>query len=1062
MAQNLQKIVCLASFGAIKVLRSVINYIALVFLVLSQAGLATAAPLAQVHDLADGQLYSVPGSGEQCFAIETNKGLKHIFGVVLSDGLSFKPKLLIKLKKLKKNIKQALNSGDQELYLKLKKKKKKKKKKSKTLNQLCEESYPGPTAPDSDPLDEKETNLDSDQQPDQDSEEDDENQTDPPQEDDDEEEEPEEPLYTCGNAICEPGEGPYCSADCGGVKNTYTAETDELIHTGAWAYGTTRVFKEGDIWKFRYEGDETIEYQLNLADTDVQKGVVKIYEVSSDSYPLFNAGPGFRNSTGGMHTPTSLKNFSQLINVSSQGKTVSIDYRDTVDSIQATRRHTFELRGKTLRVRAQSLSPNYHSYYSNYGGFTPGTTNLTEDPKIIKIQGGQATPLASFKNGSDLWFYANHLDLFNSNASDFILLPPDIKPSRIEYGQSTLISYNAASDLKLSAALDETLSIVVTQNIKDTHVISTRKESPWRQLLRSRPVTLLSGDNQWSSYIEMLDLFEDWGMTNLAMYTFNWWNTNTLPQFYPAKDHTGATNFGNKADQLGYPFGLYTYFGPAQPASPYYSASDIAQDYQGYFKQEFGMDALAETAIFKHADREITQAVQNYKASAMFNDVTTYHSPSKLFDGHIDQNSNSDHAKTLRTAIAARKKWLRHQQEVCHGVSLGEGSFSSGPSNMEYLWGGVVDGVERGINSDAGLAAFELPETGYEDLAPTQWPVIPEMELRATILNQSNYGNGHYSRFFSTYDGASVYDLINKKLIVPLTEQALDKYRVYQITYGKTGYFQANGSSNQGGNYLKHADMIKEYYMMSAQHYYTSSSKVSKILYEHQEQLKTFEQIYAATETTQSFKDPRIYIEFENGLKIFINHGSSEWTKTYGQITYRIPEDGFLAYIPGTTFLAFSAKPNTNGYKRIDYVKAPGQYEFLDGRGNAGTFGALTTPYNRIVLNNLATGTVLRERPDTEIEILSQQAPDLIALTVIAPNETALYAGSEYGLQAIGVYSNGALNDLSKLVNWQSSNNSVAFVDKSGALISQGVGSATISVNYQSKVGSIDLIFNNS
>lgn len=824
-------------------------------------------------------------------------------------------------------------------------------------------------------------------------------------------------------------------------------ELDELVHTGAYAQGTTSVTKVGSEWRLRFEGDETIEYRIDVASAAVQSGLVRVYEASSDSWPLWEAGPSFRPLDAVHRLPGWLADYATLDGESATADTVVLEYTDAVEGLHR-RRHTFELRGKTLRVRVQSLDTGNLSWLSNYTGFWHGPLAGVEDPRLVQMQGNLAAPLVLFQNGAEHWFAGTHLDLFWSNASNWAMPnPADVTPtpSSIDVAHQTSFHYLRNTAGSLSATVDETVSVVVTQNVADALVRSTRAKSPYRDLLSGRMTLLLgTGTTPWANYSDHLEELESWGVSDLAVYAFDWWKAVPYagPNWFPAADPAGISDFGTQLADTGELFGVYTYFGPLSTDSPHYDFADLAFDPSGSFKTEFGKPAIAETAILVHAEREIGLLHDHYANSMGFADVSTYASPSLGGGGdHVDQRAGSGHAATLRDAILDRKRWMLAMQRGAHGPLLGEGSIASFNSNMEYLWAGYVDSVQRTVNTGSGSEP-SLLAAGHP-LAPTNWPVIPEMEWRVYAPLQVNHGNGFYDRLLGPSDGPEIWSSATNSPVFPLTEAAHDRYRVYELTYGHGAFSTTNGDLFGGGNLVWLADIAKEYFLVTPLQELWNASAIESIRYHHAGALRTFEEVLFSTETTLSFLDPRIELAFDTGLHICVNHGASDWFVTHGSRTYRIEEDGWLAWLDETGFLAFSAAVPESGDARIDYVVAPGRWELLDGRGAPCSFGTLTTENGRIVARNDVAGVELEERVTGTLEIVAS-APPAISTIFVSPSALDLAPGADVAVRGIAVLTNGALKDVTKELSWVSGDSEVAEVDEGAAVHASRPGSTTI------------------
>lgn len=397
----------------------------------------------------------------------------------------------------------------------------------------------------------------------------------------------------------------------------------------------------------------------------------------------------------------------------------------------------------------------------------------------------------------------------------------------------------------------------------------------------------------------------------------------------------------------------------------------------------------------------------------------------------------------MHDAILANKTWMQSMQDTLQGPLLGESSIATQAANQEWLWAGYVDSVQRVINTGSGQVSW-MHAAGNR-LSPTLWPVIPEFELRVMKPLQASHGNGFYERFFSRSDAGMVQGDGTPKY--PLVQGALDRYRAYELTYGHASFFVSNGPYNGApGNMLRYADMVQEHYMLKALQEHYLSSRVSSIRYvDSHGALSTFEEILFRTETTDAFQDAQLRIEYEDGLVAYINHASTNWTVDVNGTVYSIPEDGFVARHPASGLLAFSAIAPGNA-ARIDYCLAPGEYEFFNGRGSVDGYGSLHTGgVRRVVALNFVHNRLVVEDAAGQISTIDGGAPSTVSLGVAGP--ASLAAGARGSVKAVASYSNGAHRTVTTLVDWSSSNPTVATVDEGGAVRALSAGQTTITTS---------------
>jgi hypothetical protein len=845
------------------------------------------------------------------------------------------------------------------------------------------------------------------------------------------------------------------------------AGNEHLYHTGAYSPGATSVTLAGSIYKLRFAGDETIEYRIDVADPFTAGGILRVYEATSQSYPLYKGGAVFRRADGTTWMPEWMKQFCVLTGQSMTANSVILDYQVNLDGVHR-QRHTFTIVGKTLRVHIEDRDQS-RAYRPNYAGLYVGPTEATPDPRILQMQGALSTPLILFQQGVQHYFYSNMLDIPQSHASNWGM--PQAKsvvptPTGIDFSAHTNSLYSELSPVGgnlLADYFDDTVSIVVSTRIKDVLVTPTQPPSPYRELLEDRTVVLLSGNYGWSTHTALFTAFDQWGMDNLAGYFFYNWSANAVdpplasnagPDWSPPVDPSGFEGMMAYGVSQGLLLAAYTTFSsmpppPNGPPPDTYDTSHIARSNTGAMKlaTQTGLPLVAESAMGQHARREASLLKGLYSANMGYLDVTTYSSPSKGADGdHTDQMSTTPWAKDLQQACNARRGWMQGMQETFQGPLLGEGSLATQGSNLEFLWPGACDSVQRVINTGSGKTANKMP--AGDPQATTNWQVIPEFEYRVMAPKQANHGNGFGDRFFGPSDGPTMFDSAALQPIFPFTEPALDRYRAYEMTYGHTSYFQTNGPLNGVGNVIYLADMLKEYYLCNALQSHYLGSPLDEIKYMYQGSLQTFEQVLFQTETTDTFRNAQLRLHFQDGLTVYVNHAAANWPVVIGSATYTIPEDGFFAYVPPlapNSFVAFSAiAPTTSGH-RIDYCYAPGQWEMMDGRGQVSAYGNLSTGgYKYLAVKNFVYDRTLTEQGLNGLIQIANGTPPTLTSVEVQPSALTLAALERRGMKAIAHYSNGSFRIVTTLVSWTTGNPSIARINPGAALTALRPGQTTV------------------
>ena len=128
-------------------------------------------------------------------------------------------------------------------------------------------------------------------------------------------------------------------------------------------------------------------------------------------------------------------------------------------------------------------------------------------------------------------------------------------------------------------------------------------------------------------------------------------------------------------------------------------------------------------------------------------------------------------------------------------------------------------------------------------------------------------------------------------------------------------------------------NFLKAVFMIQAIQPHYAGVPVKKIRYADEEGL------FMNTEDairTQAWKTGRLKIAYESGLTMFVNRGKKNWTVTWREGTLTLPENGYLADLPGHVF-AYSALKDG---RRVDFLRAP-ERVYCDGRGTETDFDSL-------------------------------------------------------------------------------------------------------------------------
>lgn len=384
-----------------------------------------------------------------------------------------------------------------------------------------------------------------------------------------------------------------------------TDELTALTHQprGALSAGTQTVFKVNSEYHFRFVGDETIEYVIDLSHNNVRRGLIRVKEValSDDAVPIAEGGLTWRHNSGEKDYEKPKCHADQCTFIRWLGTdfddaagTLRLHYRDTRDGNIGIKTYEFRLVGKVLRIRVMGDRSANSGFIGNYAGFHPGPSENTPDPVEQHIPYMDNVVVVRF--GGDK-FYSIYNDWYASNGSTVVFPDPPVTN-----GSSYEFNYVATStrdeNNEVLRNVEETVNLIVTKKISDTFPVSTYFSSPYHALTSGRMVVFGGHQrpNAWRDYKTLYDRFMDWGLTSLVIeqYQSRKWKIDLLT---PDQDVAGI--MGCKPENITTEPGIYY----DSLGKAYHWVDPNRRENKFYADKEF--KALAESArgtgaIFAH------------------------------------------------------------------------------------------------------------------------------------------------------------------------------------------------------------------------------------------------------------------------------------------------------------------------------------------------------------------------------------------------------------------------------------------------------------------------------
>ncbi len=731
----------------------------------------------------------------------------------------------------------------------------------------------------------------------------------------------------------------------------YNFEDDRIVPLGSRLPGTNTVTLVGNDYVLRFAGDETIEYHIERGHSDFARGILRIVEGASGAV-LMKGGQQFRYDVSDRVNPWLPEQVPNNVTVtqlsdSIENDTVILDYEHLYGGVTHRLRYEISIEGKSLRIRSYSLTPENTYAGNNYWGFHPSRSQNMPNSRFIRIPYMEARPVIFFGGN---WFYSQYVDMNNTYAAErrtIFANEGTSTPKDLMY-----VRYNRMSDDTINHPVDDTIWATVSSRIEDVFVDADNyPTSPHRCSATRTAVVRQGGGYGFASVEAQRRKLYQAGFFNSEQYYWNWHyyyiNVNE-PTYYPPNPDRGTpAQFNSMFDYfagIGNPLGLYYTLelmdqgyesdheifhgeGGANPSyDPTYCNKNANLQFKGGWDTSTPLDQVvgpglghpchvqATNHILFYLLREYRLVHENLSQQTLSYIDAKHNLP---ISHNIDQEAGTDKTNNIRDGILALKAMFTFQKAMTGGPLLGEGTgYLHGKADLEYS--GYTDGIRREL----------IPPTGVED---KDWYIMPDYELKVIRPRTLHHGMGVETRYAG----------------FPLTQRRQDIVRCAEICYGHGIYVMTNG--NVSNDFLQDPDELKAYYQITAdlQPQFATAKDVEVGYLSGGD----FVGLKQAIIDSVDFSNPRLRVRYDNGLQVYANLSSTPWVYAVAGETFTLDQDGWVCCNPNTGYLNFSAQPA--GYDhRFDYVRCPGEYEMIDGRGVATSYGLITATNLKIVWEN--------------------------------------------------------------------------------------------------------------
>ncbi len=559
-----------------------------------------------------------------------------------------------------------------------------------------------------------------------------------------------------------------------------------------------RVERRGDEYVLRCAGDEVVEYRLDAA-----KGLLEGLTVSVDGTVLspapFTGGPVV--VLDGEQFPLPSRTIkTDLIRAQIQGETLQCEYRYTNPETgsSATMSATLWPEGKSLGLEIQGEPKRFAGFSAQPGRGRPVPTAFSSGAGPVWRDGGV--------------YLAAVADLMRSEASS-------ANRARASYAPLTDGTRNTMHDF---------FYLTATSRYEEALPNLTHQPSPFLDELAGRVVLdvwggSFAGDEQW---LQDMSLY---GLNSFLIIKHVWQRDgydHTYPDTIPANAAQGGDadlrRLSLAAQKLGHRFNVHENYYDYYPNAESFKEVDRCLSREG--KPIRGWDNGTVVAVIlkpsKLMDyvREFTPEIKRrYDCDSAYHDI--------MPTWHVDFDAAVPDAGKIRKTHEYTRELCDYDRSIFGGPVVFEAA--------DWRMAGVYDG---GCNH--GVDTYKTP-------------VAVAAELLKVHPKMSNHGFGYYERWLPWGYGPGWNSYV-------MTDRELDKYRCYQIAFGRTGFL--------GQQIMKHPHgLVREYYLMQAFGRAYTGRLAERIRYQVDGKW-----VDAGTASRHGALD-RVNAEYEGGQQVYVN-----------------------------------------------------------------------------------------------------------------------------------------------------------------------------------------------
>jgi len=658
----------------------------------------------------------------------------------------------------------------------------------------------------------------------------------------------------------------------------------------------TELVQEGEVYIFRYQGDDgTLEYRYeprrgDLGDLtarwiDGLSGLLRPMDGGGVQLKINDEVDGLLHERFGSYiydkpvvqAPSNM----ELIDCKMSGETVIARWRISRNEQSAEVEYVF-------RLWQKSLVTDVHCAGGEAGEVSLGRVAGSVNPRLVQLpywtgNGTERPAVLVMGRPENPLFMTAFADYYRTGSSQFYFVNR-IDEEGVTFGGGT--RYLPKTDGRRND-IYERLFLTVSPRFEETLPVIANPPSPWRSVA-ARHLICHHGVNDRKSDYAYWKKMARYGMKKIIVFDHEvgWRDGGESFTFRtvaaPGKGgDEGQLEYSRKIQELGLRYGIYNNYTDLVTLNSQWTEDMVTRLPNGGWQQAwFRCYAPKSTrsVCLEPAIAEIIQDKFNLSAGSL--DVHTAITPWS----RVDYDARIPGAGTMLSQFYDYGQLMLHQQKVWNGPAISEGG-------NHYFFSGLITG---------NYAC----DRGY-DLTNDPWVV--DFDLRKLHpLGCDAGGGGNY--FFLLGLGKEADEV---------TEYDWDRYFAITIAFGHTGQFFNNPDE-------LNSLTIRSYYMLQQIQSSYCNALIKDISYanENGDLLDV-----SAAIATGAYRRSQLCLEYNNGLKVWVNGNMKETWKTPDA---ELPPDGYYACDPEGKLVVFSAL--VEGQK-ADYVHSTA-YDYVDGRGN--------------------------------------------------------------------------------------------------------------------------------